>query len=231
MKMRMVLLFAAAVVWTCLPTAVADWAENFDAYAPGTKLFGVGGWSGWGNDPNVAGVVTDAQSRSPRNSVEIVGDVDAVHPFTGYTTGQWVFTAYQYVPSALKEKTYFVMNNIYNPPTYQWTVEIHVDPPTGLVWDQLRDSGKTKPLPIIKDQWVEFKLLIDLTADTVSEYYGGQLLWTGKWTVRGGPKEIANVDLYAGVNIQTAVYWDDLSLVPEPASALLLLGLLALRRR
>jgi len=233
--MRALLLFGAVTVLLCMPAvAVADWSDNFDGYPDGTKLDNVGGWFGWDNVPASAGTVTSAQSRSAPHSIgvsNVLGD-DAVHPFTGYDAGTWEFTAWQYIPSDLDGLTYFIMNNTYNHGgPYEWAIETHMDPATGMVNEQLRDPGGGNAVPIIYGQWVEILTLIDLDANYMEHYYGGAMIASGIWNIRGGPVEIANLDLYAPHNVD--VYFDDISLlVPEPASCLLLaLGVLALRRR
>jgi len=218
----------------CLPTLAGEpWYENFDSYPPGTRLNGIGGWYGWDNVPDAAGTVTNERSQSPDNSIVVSNPTgyDAVHPFDGYTSGQWVFTAYQYVPSNLDGMTYFILNNEYNHGgPYQWAVELHMDPVRGEVWEELRDPGGSHAVPLIYDRWVEIRNVIDLDLNTLDVFYDGQLVATGVWNVRGGPMEIANVDLYAPHEV--GVFYDDLSLVPEPTACLLLLiGAAGLRRR
>ena len=214
MKTRIVLTCCAATLLAYLPAvAVAQWSDNFDGYANGTVLHDVGGWYGWDNVQAVAGIVTDAQARSAPHSVMLDGgDGDAVRPYTGYTSGQWVFTAWHYVPSNLDDLTYFIMNNIYNHGgPHEWTIEWDFNPVTGQVHDPFRDAWVMNPLPIIFDAWAEIRIEFDLDNDTVDQYYDNQLLMSGIWTVRGGPAELAAVDLYGPHMIE--VYFDDLSLV------------------
>jgi hypothetical protein len=215
-------------------TAVAQWTENFDGYANGTVLNNVGGWFGWDNVPAACGTVTNEQALSAPHSMKVWNDDDAVHPYSGYTTGQWVYTAWQYIPSGLDQMTYFIINNLYNHGgPYEWAIETHMNPATGFVNEQLRDPTGVNKKPIIYNQWVEIKTVIDLTANQMQHYYGGQLLASGIWNIRGGPIEIANVDLFAGAPTghQRSVYYDDFSLVPEPASVLLLIAAAGLLRR
>lgn len=232
--MKRVFVLSAALVLTTA-VASAQWSDNFDSYPNGTVLHNIGGWFGWDNVPNAAGTVTNERSRSAPHSMKIWGDDDAVRPFTGYTSGQWVFTAWQYIPSGLDQMTYFIINNRYNHGgPYEWAVETHMNPATGFVNEQLRDPNGVNRKPIVYNQWVEIRTVIDLTANSMEHYYNGQLLASGIWTIRGGPVEIAALDLFAGApsGHNTPVYFDDISLVPEPAAALLLLvGLGLLRRR
>ena len=88
------------------------------------------------------------------------------------------------------------------------------------------------PLPIVYDRWTEIRLEMDFDADYVEQYYDGQLLASGLWAIRGGAVALANLDLYAFL-VASPVYWDDLSLVPEPGACVLLalLAGVALRRR
>jgi len=79
------------------------WSENFDSYTNGQDLHGVGGWKGWDNDPFWTAYVSNVQSRSPENSVDIKGNADLVHEYSGYTTGQYIYTAWIYLPSTVGE--------------------------------------------------------------------------------------------------------------------------------
>lgn len=77
------------------------WSENFDSYADGSSMHGQGGWKGWDNDPSWTAYVTSAQARSSPQSVNIAGDSDLVHEYSGYTSGDFIYTAYVYIPSDL----------------------------------------------------------------------------------------------------------------------------------
>jgi hypothetical protein len=206
----------------CISTP-PGWSENFDSYANGTILYNVGGWTGWDNSPAAAGEVSALQAHSTPHSIAVKGTTDAIHPFAGVEGGQWVLTAWQYIPSNLSSMTYFVVNSYYqHGGPYYWTVELHFDPTTGLVTDALRDLGGSHPLPVVYDQWVEIRLVIDLSGGLgwIDQYYNGQLLLSGNWIVGAiGQLAIGNIDLYAPH--PETVYYDDLSLVnpgPPPAA-------------
>ena len=77
------------------------WSANFDSYTNGQDLHGVDGWKGWDNDPAATAYVSNAQSRSPENSVDIKGSTDLVHEFSGYTSGYYIFTAWIYLPEEM----------------------------------------------------------------------------------------------------------------------------------
>jgi hypothetical protein len=233
--MRRAAALLAVVALMALPAGVmADWSDNFDGYADGTKLDNIGGWAGWDNVPAAAGTVSSLQSLSAPHSISVSNDlgVDAVHPFSGYTSGAWTFTANQYIPSGLDSLTYFILNSQYNHGgPYQWAIEMHMDPSNGMVNEQIRDDTGTMATPIVYDQWVEIRVDFDLDANTVDAYYNGVQIVTGTWATASYPaRNFENVDLYAPHN--GTVYYDDLSLTPEPTSLLLLgLGGLLLRRR
>jgi hypothetical protein len=235
MKRAIAFLGVAALVW--MPTtALAQWSDNFDSYDAGTKMTDIGGWDGWYDDGSAAGTISDAMSLSSPNSMEVSNSagVDAVHPFAGYDSGTWTLTAWQYVPSDLDALTYFIINNEYDHvgAYADWAIETHMDPATGLVNEAIRDSGGAGALPLIYDEWVEITTVIDLDNNYMHHYYGGDLLAEGQWNIRtGGLIEIQNLDLYAPHN--TGVFYDDISLVPEPTSCLMLLlgASFVLRRR
>lgn len=228
---RLVLASAVVVLLTALPAAVADWSDNFDSYANGSSMHGQGGWKGWDNDPAWTAYVTDVQSLSSPHSVDIVDTSDLVHEYDGYTSGQWTFTAWNYVPGDFSGESYFIMLNTYaDGGTNNWSTQIRFDSALGVVESEF----DYVTLPLITDSWVEIRNEIDLDADIQSIYYGGQLLVSKSWTeglTGGGALNIGAVDLFA--NGASTIYYDDMSLVPEPATCVLLVLAAAagLRRR
>ncbi len=209
--------------------ALGQWSDNFDAYSPGS-INGQGGWKGWDGVPSAAGIVTSAISRSAPNSQQINSAADSVHLYSGVSSGVWTYTAYQYIPASFTGSTYFILLNTYNDTgPYDWSVELQFLGGTGQVVDDLRASN---PVSFVRDAWAEIRIDIDLSANTVSQYYNGSLIASGTWTT-GTPSvmNLAAVDLFGGTG--TDVYYDDMRLIPAPASAALmgLAGLLSARRR
>jgi hypothetical protein len=196
--------------------ASGQWSDNFDSYADGTVLDGVGGWEGWDGDGSVAATVTSAQSRSGPHSVVVTNNDDAVHQFSGYTSGQWTFTAYQYVPSGLDGPTYYLVQNVYNHGgPYDWAVQLVFDPATDEVHEDMQDfyGSGSNYVTAVYDQWVEIRSEIDLDTNYVETYYNGELVASGDWdTNLDGEIAIANLDLYAPH--AASVYYDDISLQP-----------------
>jgi len=74
------------------------WSDNFDSYVDGSSMHGQGGWKGWYNDENYTANVTSAMSRSSPHSVDIANNSDLVHEYSGYTSGEYVYTAWMYIP-------------------------------------------------------------------------------------------------------------------------------------
>jgi uncharacterized repeat protein (TIGR01451 family) len=191
---------------------LADWGDSFDTYAAGSSMHGQGGWKGWGNDPAATAYVSDAYAQTPDNSVLITDTNDLVHEYSGYTTDQWVYTAWQYIPAAATGESYFILLNTYDDSgaTNNWSTQVNFNLDT----DQLSNDGPAGGvLPIINDQWVEIRVEIDLVNDIQTFYYGGDLLFTGSWTEGlsgGGALNIGAVDLWG--NDAGPVYYDSLSL-------------------
>jgi hypothetical protein len=160
--------------------------------------------------------------------VEIATTSDLVHPYSGFTSGKYIYTAWQYIPSGMSGLTYFLIQNTYNHGgPYNWSVQTVFDSADGLVkgW---YGSGTQIIGPAYKvDEWVKLTVFIDLDADWAQFYYGdymfddpsvadhpvygGGYSWTlGIFGGGGGVLEIGAVDLFA--NGATAVYYDDLSI-------------------
>ncbi len=192
---------------------LADWSDNFDTYATGSQLHGQGGWKGWQNNPAYGALTSSAQARSAPNSAAILGDSDLVHEY-GETDGQWVYTAWQYVPTDFTGQSFFIMLNSYDDAgsNLNWSTQVQFNGATNQVINDGGVSGGT--LALIRGQWVELRLEIDLDADTGAFYYNNQLLYSGTWSGQvsgGGATTIAAVDLFA--NGASVVYYDDMSLV------------------
>lgn len=209
--MKKLLLVICTLAVMAVP-AMADWSENFDSFPNGQQMHGVGGWTGWLGDPTAGAILTNRYSQSAPNSVAITGLSDLVHPFTGYTTGSYTFTAWQYIPTSFTGQTYFILLNTYpGAPDQNWSVQVTF---TGGMVTNEGASGGT--LPILTNQWVELRLEIDLVNDMQTFYYGGNVLYSATWTAEvsgGGALEIAAVDLFA--NNASPVYYDTLSLVSD----------------
>ncbi len=192
---------------------LVDWSDNFDSYATGSQMHGQGGWKGWFNDPAAGALTSSAQARSAPNSVDILGASDLVHEYSGYTTGQWTYTAWQFVPDNTTGASYFILLNSYDDAgaTNNWSVQVQFDSAQNLV---INDGVSGGNLPLVKGQWVEIRVEIDLDANTQAFYYNNQQLYTGSWTEElsgGGAVNIGAVDLFA--NNASSVFYDDVSLV------------------
>ena len=202
---HLVLLLGVTAVLAWLPSpAGADWLEDFDSYALGSGLHGQGGWEGWLGDPTFDAYVTDVYSQSAPHSVDITPTSDIVQPFSE-TSGQWVMTAFNYIPSGSTGEQYFILLNSY--PTTLWSLQMLFSSATGMV-TVVEGTGTTA---IINDRWVEVRVEIDLDVDLQNIYYDGVLLDSIPWAGSGGVLEIAALDLFS--NAGSSIYWDDISLV------------------
>ena len=192
----------------------SDWIENFDSYSNGQILDGTpddGGWKGWENNSAYSANVTNIMSHSSPHSVDINTDSDLVHEFSGYTSGTWVFTAWQYIPNDFVGESVFILLDIYSDDgaNNNWATQIQFNSTTNLVNSDFEDAT----LPLIKGQWVELRNVINLDNDTQYFYYNGTLLTNKSWTEGvsgGGILDIAAIDLFA--NGASTVYYDDISL-------------------
>lgn len=211
----------ADLTWTVTEAAGAgplggNWSDDFDSYATDSQIHGQGGWKGWFNDPGAGAFVRDTYAVSAPNSVEILGGSDLVHEYSGYTSGFWTYTAWQYVPTDFVGESYFIMLNQYNDAgtTMNWSTQVMFSSVGDMV---INDGTSGGQLPLVKGEWVEIRVEIDLDNNTQTFYYDGQVLFAGTWTNEvsgGGIANIAAVDLYA--NGASAVYYDNISLMAPP---------------
>jgi len=149
-----------------------------------------------------------------------------VHTYSDMTSGEWIYTAWLYVPSTEAGQQYFILMNNYQPQgthnNQDWSLQLIFDAQAGYFSDV---NGPTCNVTLITDQWVKLVVDINLDTDTQTIYYNDVLFETCPWTthVQPTPPGILNigcVDLYAGNYASTACYWDDLSLVQyQPLTA------------
>jgi hypothetical protein len=191
------------------------WEDNFDSYASGTDLHGIGGWAGWDDDPQWTAYVTDDQANSLPNSVDIADNSDLVQRFSGATSGKWNLTCQQYIPSDMVGATYFILLNHYEVGTYSWSTQVQFNSADGTVISE----PEMETLFIQFDEWVELRVEIDFDADIQKIYYDGSLLVEKSWidgVTGGGEKNLGAMDLFA--QGASSIYYDDFVL-DGPGSA------------
>jgi hypothetical protein len=235
--LRTVLQLTAALPLCAASIALGagSYFEGFEGYVSGSSLHGQSGWAGWDNTAGATGYASTDYAYSGSQSVQIVGASDLTHTWTDFTSGQPVLSVWQYLPNSFTGDSFLILLNTYNHGgPYAWSAQVHANATTGLITS---DNGAGATLPMIKGQWVEYRFMIDLAANSVSEYYNNQLLSTHQWYDPGDVNAAARlqgIDLYG--NGAANVYYDNLAIsnVPEPGSlSLLALGgvVLAVYRR
>ncbi len=196
----------------------SEFAEGFETYAAGISVHGQGGWKGWDNVAAAGAPVSNRTAHGGRNSIEILGSSDLVHEFR-LTGGKWVVTAYQYIPTGAKGTTYFILLNTYTDGgPYDWSVQTEYDMTAGTVTPAAGATGSQAR--ILYDQWVQIRLVIDLTANTFEESYNGTKIAAGPWD-SNAHGTLQAIDLFG--DGASSVYYDDLTIdsgSAAPASSL-----------
>jgi len=192
------------------------WSDNFDSYAAGSLLGGQGGWFPWENSPTADANVTNIQSHSPSNSVEIKGGCDMVHEWDNVNYGNCTFRAWAYIPSDFEGSIYIILLSLYNGGSSKWDLQIHFNSQTFM----LEDYDSVNATPYVIDGWGEVRVEIDFINDWQKVYYN-DLLWLSKsWTQGtsgGGVLALDAVDLWGESG--TAIYYDDVSVWAAEAPA------------
>lgn len=194
--------------------ASAGFFADFETYSPNQRLQGVDGWKGWDNASSVAGLVSSSMAYDSDRSLRISGTAqsttDAVHEFTGATSGVWTVSAMQYLGAGQSGSTYFILMNKYNDNANNnnafWSTQLRFDLGAGRVYDDYRGGS----VALVTNEWVSIRVDIDLTHNTVKHYYNDILISSGTWSTGSASKSaIAAVDLYTGA--RNDAYYDDFS--------------------
>ncbi len=218
-----VLLAVACIASTASAAIVFE--EDFDSYAVGSNMNGQGGWEDWAGPGGAGGIVSWVGTIDSDNILDISGGSDLVYDGWDYASEVITFNIKQYIPSTATGTTYCILLSKHLA-TPEWAMQLSFNLDAGTVTADMDNSlGRFN---VLTDQWARIKAEIDLTDNTVDVYYEGTLIRSGQWS--GGAVELTTLDLYA--NGADTVYYDDVSIVPEPATLLLLsLGGLMIRKR
>lgn len=209
-------------------TCLAQWFDNFDSYASNAVLDGPGGWQG-ADHVNSPGSTSTAFARSGPNSLQTVAPNVPLRPFSGFDSGAWTFTAYQYIPSGPGNAVFFDLFNGYaDSALHEISVQLHFNMASGMVYDDLLGSGGnpspgSNQVPFVRDAWEPITVNFDLTANTYSALYNGAPIISGQWTRGSASAELSfQAVMLLTFQFSPAVYYDDMSLVPAPGGAVLL---------
>jgi hypothetical protein len=191
---------------------LSEFHEDFDSYDTCRPLPEQSSWEPWDGNPAKGDFyATHARSRSGPTALAIDFNDGAVHRFNGFTEGLWELSAWMYVPEEMVDwKNYVVLN------TYPAEEDCHTSLHLKIKGDiaVISDLHTGDELPLVKGDWSEVKVVIDLDADEQTVYYNGDLLVTKSWTAgvdEGGALNIAAIDLWAGYG-DDIMYYDDISL-------------------
>ncbi len=196
-------------------------SDNFDTYAAGSNIAGQGAWEVWYTGGTNA-PVDNAQAASAPNSLRLLPTSDIVQRFT-IDSGKWLFKIKTYVPSTMTPGSggFIIMLNQYGGPD-NWSLQVALNDITGsqqALPFMIESQFDNAIMPLVTDQWVEFRAEIDLDVDQVTNFYNNQMLgtphlWTDNNFASGpGITSIAALDLYSDDG--TPIYFDDVSLEPD----------------
>jgi hypothetical protein len=193
-----------------------DWSDTFESYSVGQQMHNVGGWTGWDDDPNVVGSITNQSAHGGTKSMRIENADDAIHPFNPpYSSGTGVLRHWVRHPIAeFLNDSYVIYQSVYNHAgPYDWVVEVQFDfdgnggqgPAT--VVDDFRTE--TQRVDMVFDTWVEVRVEVNFAADTCVTYYNNQQVSSGLLWYDADPDHfIANPDMYT---VGAAYLLDDIS--------------------
>ncbi len=211
------------------PACPTELDDTFDSDPLGSAC-GVSGWQPWLNGSSGCGTITAEQARGAGNSMKIAGSPpnpsgkadDAVY-VTDLASGAWTITAHILVPTSSHGRAFVNLLNTY-PLNLNWSTDIAIDADTGLVQD-IGNPGGT-PVPLVRNQWVELRIDVDLDGDTVSAFYDNQqFIFSRSWSngdSGNGQKRLQALDIYSGEPVGiTTMYVDDVSIraVCSPGNA------------
>ena len=221
-RRRLTILCAVVLGTPSAPIATGQWLEEFDRYQLG-PLAAQSDWEEWTGSSGVDADVVAARAFTQPHALlihaggEDSGD-DVVYDFARLpdgapTSGRWVFGARLYVGQDALGSGFVILLNDY--PNPNWSMQVRIDATNDKVQNDGIDFGE---LPLVRGLWVPVQALIDLDADRMDLYYGGEaLVRDASWTNGmggSGRKQIAAVDLFSGNEVSgiKSLYVDQVQL-------------------
>ena len=201
-------------------------SDNFDSYANNSGLAGQGGWEKWDAAASVDATVTNAQASSAPHSIRMVPQTDVIQRTTpNIASGKWELKCMTYYPSTnvgpnagdggfVLGLNRFNTNGVGMVANY-WSSQAQWHPGTGVVRNA---DNVAEATPIVANQWVPFRMVIDLATDKYDAYYNNILFINQRaWSsgvAAGGTVTISCWDFYGGNAVTTLpfeMFFDNIS--------------------
>ena len=153
--------------------------NNFDLLPVGSNMHDVPGWEGWFGDAQWAAKVTDIVAYSGTNSLEIMGTRDDVVPnWPMVQNGVYVASVMQYVPTGTDGLMHFGPLSSYGTSwdDTAWLGTLLSNCTTGLVYVNELTAGSRTEAPLLRNQWVEVRIVMNFDGNACDFYYGDTFL-------------------------------------------------------
>ena len=138
--------------------------SGFDGLTAGEYFVlteGSGWWQTWSDTPGTAedAFVSDEQSSSPSNSVELEGTSDLLFLCGNKTSGKYEIEVKYYVVSGCGGH---INLQHFEVPGTEWAVQIMFGAATGSDNGYMEVGGSVEPFTFLHDQWLQLKFIVDL---------------------------------------------------------------------
>lgn len=173
----------AVLLLSCLSlNAQVLYSDNFDSYANNAKVaqtIGSTWWTTWSNAPGGPedGIISNAQSVSPPNSIYIAGSNDLVFKCGGKTTGRYELSWQMFVPTS--HIGYFNLLHHFSGNTSKWAFQAYIYNDSIYV-----DAGGAKAAgaQFIRNTWHFVKVVVDVDDDFATCFIDGNELISYQWS-------------------------------------------------
>ncbi len=225
-KMNKIYIFYISFIISILLSTLAlsqttVFSDNFDNYTAGQRIAcqSNGVWKTWSNlpcDSNEDAFVSSNNSFSGVNSIVIQNSNDIVRELgTPISNGISEINFQVFIPT--NKSGYFNTLTNFDPPTYQWAMQVFFKTNgTGTI-DAGGSSAATFSYP--QNQWFLLKIIADLSADSGKLFLDGNLIHRWKWSAgsfgNGNDKRLDGNDFYGNL-VTDEMYIDDYSIVILP---------------
>ncbi len=202
MKKIYVLLIVALALSFGLNAQTVLFEDNFDGYTAGTKLVSQAGdpWDTWSSSPGGSEdpTISDDQSVSPSNSVNILSGNDCVLLLGDSTSGRYKISFEMYIPSG--KLAYYNLLQVFAGANSEWGTQTFFESGGQGSTDAAGQGAGSFTFGY--DEWFTIDNYVDLDNDLADIFIAGEHIISWKWTDGSfgggdGTNQLGAVNLYA----------------------------------
>ncbi len=174
-----------------------------------------GFWTTWSNQPGGAedAQITDAQSSSPSNSVDVEGSTDLIFKMGNRTSGKYEFDVKYYIEPGFGG---YINFQHFEVPGTEWAFEVYFGATES---GYITVGGQDYGFDFNAGEWLQLSFIVNLDVDTAQYFLNDELIHEWPFHFKAGDEngtmQLGGADLFAGAPTGETphYYFDDVTFI------------------